>query len=56
MKDTTTLRQYTNFIKLQNFDTLDTKTGAVVEWLEQLNYGAESRRKVMISRLGFAMQ
>ena len=29
--------------------------GAVDEWLERLTYGAESRRKVMSSRLGFAM-
>ena len=29
---------------------------AVVEWLEWLGYGAESRRKVMSSRLGFAVQ
>ena len=28
----------------------------MVEWLEWLGYGAESRRKVMSSRLGFAMQ
>ena len=55
MKDTTTLRQYINFFKLQNFDTLDMKREAV-EWLEQLDYGAESRRKVMSSRLGFAMR
>ena len=26
------------------------------EWLEQLDYGAGSRRKVVISRLGFAMR
>ena len=30
--------------------------GTVVEWLEQLGYGAESRRKVVSSRLGFAMR
>ena len=30
--------------------------GAVVEWLEQLDYGAESRLKVVSSRLGFAMR
>ena len=30
--------------------------GAVVEWLERLGYGAESRRKVVSSRLGFAMR
>ena len=30
--------------------------GAVVEWLEQLDYGAESRRKVVSSRMGFAMR
>ena len=29
--------------------------GAVVEWLEWLGYGAESRN-VMSSRLGFAMR
>ena len=28
----------------------------MVEWLERLNYGAESRRKVESSRLGFAMR
>ena len=28
----------------------------VVEWLELLDYGAEGRRKVVSSRLGFAMQ
>ena len=26
----------------------------MVEWLERLDYGAESRRKVVSSRLGFA--
>ena len=30
--------------------------GAVVEGLEQLDYSAESRRKVVSSRLGFAMR
>ena len=30
--------------------------GAVVEWLERPGYGAESRRKVVTSRLGFAMR
>ena len=30
--------------------------GVVVEWLERLDYGAESRRKVVNSRLGFAMR
>ena len=33
-----------------------TLSDAVVEWLEWLGYGAESRRKVVNSRLGFAMQ
>ena len=28
----------------------------MVEWLEQLEYGTESRRKVVSSRLGFAMR
>ena len=28
----------------------------MVEWLERLDYGAESRRKVVSSRLGFAMR
>ena len=28
----------------------------MVEWLEQLDYGAESRRKVVSSRLFFAMR
>ena len=28
----------------------------LVEWSEQLNYGAECRRKVVSSRLGFAMR
>ena len=28
----------------------------VVEWLERLDYGAENRRKVVSSRLGFAMR
>ena len=28
----------------------------VVEWLERLDYGAESRRKVVSSGLGFAMR
>ena len=32
------------------------KTGVVVEWLERLDYGAESRRKVVSSRLGSAMR
>ena len=27
----------------------------MVEWLERLGYGAESRRKFVSSRLGFAM-
>ena len=30
--------------------------GAVVEWLERLGFGAESCRKVVSSRLGFAMR
>ena len=30
--------------------------GVVVDWLERLDYGAESRRKVVSSRLGFAMR
>ena len=30
--------------------------GAVVEWYEQLDYGAESRRKVVGLRPGFAMR
>ena len=30
--------------------------GAVVEWLEWLGYGAESRRKVASSALGFAIR
>ena len=30
-----------------------TKRGAMVEWSEQLGYGAESRRKVVSLRLGF---
>ena len=29
--------------------------GVVVEWLERLDYGAESRRKVVSLRLGFTM-
>ena len=29
---------------------------AVAEWLERLGYAAESRRKVVSSRLGFAMR
>ena len=28
----------------------------MVEWLERLDYGAESRRKGVSSRLGFAMR
>ena len=28
----------------------------MVEWLEQLDYGTESRRKVVCSRLDFAMR
>ena len=32
------------------------KRGAVVEWLERCGYGAESRRKVVSSRLGFAIR
>ena len=28
----------------------------MAEWLEQLDYGAENRRKVVSSRLGFAMR
>ena len=28
----------------------------MVEWLARLAYGAESRRKVVSSRLGFAMR
>ena len=30
--------------------------GAVVGWLERLDYGAESRRNIVCSRLGFAMR
>ena len=30
--------------------------GIVFDWLERLDYGAESRRKVVSSRLGFAMR
>ena len=30
--------------------------GVVVEWLEQLDYDTESRRKVVSSRLGCAMR
>ena len=40
----------------QLFQMIAQKRGAVVEWLEQLEYGAESRRKVVSSRLGFAMR
>ena len=29
--------------------------GAVVEWLERCGYGADSRRKIVSSRLGFAI-
>ena len=32
------------------------QTDAVVKWLERLAYGAESRRKVVPSRLGFVMR
>ena len=32
------------------------KRKAVVEWLEQLDYGAESHQKVVSSSLGFAIQ
>ena len=32
------------------------KRGAVVEWLERRGYGAESRRKVVSSRLCFAIR
>ena len=32
------------------------KRDAVVEWLETLGYGAESRRKVVRSKLGFAIR
>ena len=32
------------------------KRSAVVEWLECLSYGAESRRNVVSSKLGFAMR
>ena len=28
----------------------------IVEWLQRLGYGAEGRRKVVSSRLGFAIQ
>ena len=28
----------------------------MVDWLERLDYGAESRRKVVSSRLGFAIR
>ena len=31
-------------------------SGAVVEWLGRLDYGAESRRRVVSSRLGFAIR
>ena len=34
---------------------LDAQRGIMVEWLEWLDYGAESRRKVVSWRLGFAM-
>ena len=30
--------------------------GAMVKWSEQLDYGAESHRKVVTSRLGFTVQ
>ena len=36
--------------------TMSAYTGAVVERLEWLGYGAERRRKVVSLRLGFAMQ
>ena len=41
-----------------NFRLVYNKTlrGVVVEWLERLDYDAESRRKVVSSRLGFAMR
>ena len=32
------------------------RRGIVVEWLERDDYGAESRRKVVSSRLDFAMR
>ena len=35
---------------------VESTTGAVVEWLERLDYGAERRCKVVSSRLGFAMR
>ena len=39
---------------MEKYGSLPLK-GAMVEWLEQLDYGAESRRKVVSSRLGFAI-
>ena len=36
--------------------TTEAERGVVVEWLERLDYDAKSRRKVVSSRLGFAMR
>ena len=41
---------------ISQFSELYNRRSAVVEWFEQLDYGAESRRKVVSSRLGFAMR
>ena len=35
---------------------IDSQRGAVVEWLERLGYGEESRRQVVSSRLGSSMR
>ena len=44
----------TTQVIMEKYGSLPLK-GAMVEWLEQLDYGAESRRKVVSSRLGFAI-
>ena len=41
---------------MEGLATVLFQRGVVVEWLERLGYGAESRRKVVRSRLCFAMR
>ena len=51
-KGTNPVIQYSKFILISFFNM----SGAVVEWLGRLDYGAESRRRVVSSRLGFAIR
>ena len=42
-------------LKISKLGCRQCQRGAVVEWLEQLDYREVGRRKVVSSRLGFAM-